>query len=116
MMGFAIMLQTPLCATSTSEAMLCLLVCSHQSLPLPTQRCRTAVRASPPHRSHLHPCVCPWTRTQTGIARTPVPTPATAMEMCTVAGVGKGGGEYAHVRDEGVRGGNDDDDDDDDDS
>src|SRR5882762_7993799 len=101
MMGFAIMLQTPLCATSTSEAMLCLLVCSHQSLPLPTQHCRTAVCASPPHHSCLCPCACPQTRTRTRIVHTPVPAAATAMEMCTVAGVGKGGGEYAHVRDEG---------------
>src|SRR5882762_5994015 len=45
-------------------AVLCLLILSHQSHPLPTQCCRMAC-LPPPHHCHLCPCVCPWTQTRT---------------------------------------------------
>src|SRR5882762_2742716 len=68
-------------------ATLCLLILSHQSLPLPTQHCRM-VCLPPPHHCRLCPCVCPWTQTWT--THTPVPAITTAMKMWAMVGAGKG--------------------------
>src|SRR5882762_8289955 len=68
-------------------AMLCLLILSHQSLPLPTQHCRMAC-LPPPHHCHLCPCVCPWTQTRT--THTPMPAVATATKMWAMARADKG--------------------------